>query len=400
MRILTFLHSFEPGGVERIALRLVRQWRSLGVDAPLYLGRTDGAMRGDVGADLDHLTLPQPRFGTAWCETLWMIATLPRIVRELRPDVLFCAGNTYMVVAVALKFLLGRSCPPVVAKISNDLGRTDQLWAQRLLYRLWLRMQGRFVDHVVGMERPMLTEIEQALAVPREAITIIPDPALSRDLIARLRQPGARPAQRGPGRRFVAVARFAPQKNLTLMLRAFNRAAAPGDTLTVIGDGPERDKLRKLASRLGLGDRCEFPGYASEPADILPAYDVLLLSSNYEGVPAVILEALAAGLEIVATDCSRSMATLLRHGALGQLVPVGDERALAQAIAAARPGTQDQALSLGQAERFTLEHAAEAYLDVVRKVLRSPAPNSFLRRATEVPFPLCRQGGQTGDARS
>ncbi|MBI0533475.1 hypothetical protein [Sphingomonas sp. TX0522] len=52
MKILTFLHSFEPGGVERIALRLVREWRASGYDAPLFMGRTDGAMRDDVGADL------------------------------------------------------------------------------------------------------------------------------------------------------------------------------------------------------------------------------------------------------------------------------------------------------------------------------------------------------------
>ncbi|MGH1560228.1 hypothetical protein ACRAWD_26530 [Caulobacter segnis] len=55
MRVLTFLHSFEPGGVERIALRLVRRWRALNVDAPLFLGRTDGDMRDDVGAGLDFI---------------------------------------------------------------------------------------------------------------------------------------------------------------------------------------------------------------------------------------------------------------------------------------------------------------------------------------------------------
>ena len=90
-------------------------------------------------------------------------------------------------------------------------------------------------------------------------------------------------------------------------------------------------------------------------------FDVLLLSSDYEGVPAVILEALAAGLPIVATDCSRSMPSLLGHGALGRLVPVGDEQALAEAIASVGVSSQDQSLSLAQAERFTIEGACEAY---------------------------------------
>ncbi len=105
-----------------------------------------------------------------------------------------------------------------------------------------------------------------------------------------------------------------------------------------------------------------FKGYAPEPATLLPTFDVLLLSSDYEGVPAVVLEALAAGLPIVATDCSRSMATLLGHGAMGRLVPVGDEAALAEAIATVQPSSQDEQLSLAQARRFTVEEAANAYL--------------------------------------
>lgn len=400
MRVLTFLHSFEPGGVERIALRLVRQWRAFGIDAPLFLGRGEGAMRGDVGAELDFIAPRQPRIGTARWEALWMILTLPRVVRRLRPDVLFCAGNTYMVVAVALKLLLGHDCPPVIAKISNDLDRMDQLSALRPFYRFWLRIQGSFVDHVVGMEQPMLDEICGALAVPAEAVTIIPDPALSRDLIARLRAHAPERPAGHAGRRFVAVGRLAPQKNLALMLRAFNRGGSVADTLTVIGDGTERAKLEKLSSRLGLDDRVVFAGYVSDPAAILPGYDILLLSSDYEGVPAVVLEALAARLEIVATDCSRSMTTLLRHGALGTLVPVGDERALAAAIATAQPGAQCEQLSLAQAERFTLEHASQAYLDAMARLCRRNGRADFSFTATEVPPARLRQHGQMGDARS
>lgn len=364
MRVLTFLHSFEPGGVERIALRLVRQWRDQNIDAPLFLGRTEGAMRADVGAELEFISPPRGGWFTAKMETLWMIWTLPGVVRRVRPDLLFCAGNTYAVVAVALKVLLGRGCPPIVMKVSNDLDRHDQPQWFRFLYRLWLKAQGSCLDHFVGMETPMGEEIGECLGVPAERITIIPDPALSRSLIERLRAGRGVEEGGGAGRRFVCVGRLTPQKNIVLMLGAFSRGARQGDTLTVIGDGPERARLERLARELGLEGRVTFRGYAPEPAIQLPSFDVLLLSSNYEGVPAVVLEALAAGLAIVATDCSRSMSTLLGHGALGKLVPVGDEHALAEAITEVRPSSQDQQLSLDQARRFTLEDACEAYLRV------------------------------------
>lgn len=369
MRVLTFLHSFEPGGVERIALRLVMQWRALGIDAPLFMGRRDGDMHADIGAQLSFITPPNLGLPTARWETLWMILTLPRVVRKSRPDVLFCAGNTYIVVAVALKLLLGPDCPPIVAKISNDLDRRDQPEWRRKLYGIWLRYQGRFIDHLVGMELPMAEEIRHHLNIPADRITIIPDPALSRSLIERLRSHPTSDRPQSTGRRFVAVGRLAPQKNMALMLRAFGRGAREGDTLTVFGDGPQRAKLETLARRLRLGaDRVIFRGYVSEPAAVLPEFDILLLSSNFEGVPAVVLEALAAGLMVVATNCSRSMGTLLQHGRLGELVPVGDEHALTDAIRHVRPAAQDASLSLAQAERFTMEHASEAYLRVMAKL--------------------------------
>ena len=86
MRILTFLHSFEPGGVERVALRLVARWRAMGVDAPLFMGRSDGALRDELAAALAYRVPPQPRFGSAWWETIWMIARLPAEIRRTAPD--------------------------------------------------------------------------------------------------------------------------------------------------------------------------------------------------------------------------------------------------------------------------------------------------------------------------
>jgi glycosyltransferase involved in cell wall biosynthesis len=378
MRVLTFLHSFEPGGVERIALRLVRYWRAHDVDAPLFLGRPGGIMADDVGRDLEFRSPRQPPFGTQAWETLWMILTLPRAVRSIRPDVIFCAGNTYTVIALALKLLLGRSCPPILAKISNSLDPPQQSWPRRFAYRIWLRLQGRFINHFVGMEKPMAAEIGDAMRVSSDDVTIIPDPALSRGLIEKLRSAPQTPRPPTPGRRFVAVGRLAPQKNVALMLRAFMRGARSDDRLTVFGDGPERPKLEILAKRLGINDRVEFRGYVADPATLLHGFDILLLSSDYEGVPAVVLEALAANLSIIATDCSRSMATLLQGGALGELVDVGNELMLASAIARARVGNQDCRATLRQAKRFTLEHAAEAYLSVLRQISSRPAPREIL----------------------
>ena len=378
MRILTFLHSFEPGGVERVALRLVRHWRSQGVDAPLFMGRSDGAMRAELGEGLTCEMPGPPRISVAWCETLWMIVTLPSVIRRLRPDLLFCAGNSYAVVAVAMKLLLGRNCPPVVAKISNDLERRDMPWPVRMLYRVWLRVQGRFIDHFVAMAEGLEAEIATLIRPDVAAISVIPDPALSREQIDRLRAAPLAPAP-VEGRHFIAIGRLAAQKNFVLMLHGFARGAQLRDRLTIFGDGPERRVLRTLADRLGVKDRVAFAGHVPDPASRIARGDILLLSSDYEGVPAVVLEALAVGIPVIATRCSAAMPALLEHGRLGRLVPPGDVRALAGAIATAHQMKQDGVASLTQAGRFTLEAASGAYLASFAAVARRSCPDEKIR---------------------
>lgn len=363
--ILTFLHSFEPGGVERVALRLHQAWTLAGIDSRLVMGREDGVQRREWPG-LAYRSLASRWLDPARFETLWLIARLPGAIRRERPDVLFCAGNTYAVVAVAMKLLLGRACPPIVAKVSNDLSRADRKPVERWLYRLWLRVQGRVIDRFVGMAAPMAAEIGDAMRVGADRVAIVDDPAVS---VAEIADGATRPACAGGGVRFVAVGRLVPQKNFALLLEAFAAAARSRDRLVIYGDGPQRVSLTDRAAELGLGRRVALPGHVAPIAAQFRAGDVLVLSSDYEGVPAVVVEALAAGLAVVATDCSVSMASLLGHGTLGSLVPVGDAAALGKEMRAAAQIRPDRSAARAQANRYTVEAAAPAYVAVFAEVV-------------------------------
>lgn len=365
LRVLVPLHSFAPGGVERVALRLVRAWRADGLHVDLVMGRDTGAMRTEAEG-LEYDTLATGRFDTSWWETLWMISQLPGVIRRTRPDAIFCAGNSYSVVAVAMKLRFGRRCPPVIAKISNDLGRADLPAPARWIYRRWLRIQGRHIDHFTGMAPPMQMEIEEAINVDATRVSIIDDPALSRADIARL----AAPAPKDAPTHYLAIGRLAAQKNVPLLIRAFSRIARGEDRLTILGEGGERARIEREIAGYGVKERIALPGHVSDTGPWLSRAHVFALSSDYEGVPAVIAEALAAGLPIVATDCSVSMADMIGDGRFGTLVPVGDEAALATALDAARNATPDRAAAAAQADRFTVERAARLYSDLFGRLSR------------------------------
>ncbi|WP_298166492.1 glycosyltransferase [Novosphingobium sp.] len=372
LRILTFLHSFEPGGVERVALRLHEAWRAQGHDARLVLGRTAGAMKREwPGLEYDVLG-PEAIPSAAW-ETLWMIALLPRAIRRIRPDVLFCAGNSYTVVAVAMRLLLGKACPPIVAKISNDLTRSDLPAPARPFYRLWLRIQGRMLNRLVGMAPPMREEIGTLMRAEDARIAVIDDPSLAEADIQRLAaaREAAKAAPRAPGRRFLAIGRLAAQKNFALLIDAFARMAGPDDRLAIIGEGSARRALEAQIARLGLSGKVRMPGHVSPLDAELAAADALVLSSEYEGVPAVVAEALAAGLPVVSTRCSVSMEDMLGGGRFGLLVPVGDAAALAQAMEDIAKLKFDEAVARDQSRRFTVEIASHGYLALMEGLARA-----------------------------
>lgn len=365
MRIAVPIHSFEPGGVERVALNLCAAWQEAGEDVTVVLGREEGAMRQTASA-LDYALLPEP-VPTAAFETLWMIRVLRRYLARKGADVVFASGNTYGIVAVAMKLLLGRRCPPVAIKLSNDLYRRDMVWPYRKAYHWWLRLQGRMLDHFVGMAQPMRAEIAELMRVPDERITIIEDPSLEERQFAAL-SALPRPADVPRAPHYVAVGRLARQKNFPMLLRAFARLSDPAARLTILGEGGERGKLERLAQELGIADRLALPGHVSDPLPYLAAASAFVLSSDYEGVPAVVIEALAAGLPLVATRCSVSMPGLLGEGQFGLLVDPGDEIGFAQGLTDVLAMRFDPATARAYAAPFRIALAADRYRDLFAKL--------------------------------
>jgi glycosyltransferase involved in cell wall biosynthesis len=359
MRIAIPVHSFEPGGVERIALRLAEHWQAAGHAPVIVLGRNRGAAVG-IAPDLEYRTLAEP-FPTDRWETIWMIWSLFQFLLTEKVDAVFCPGNTYTVVCVAMKLLLGDRCPPVLVKISNDLERQDLPRSVRPLYRRWLRAQGALLDGFIAIADPMRAEVVRELALPENSVSVIPDPALSQNDLRQLSGSGL-PRRPQHGCRFLTVGRLAAQKNQMLLLEAFARHAWPEDRLVVAGDGPERCRLVERANALGLGSRVRFLGHVDDVRSLYAEADVFVLSSHYEGAPAVILEALAAGLPIAATNCCVSMEWLTGYGQFGLVVPPGDPESLGIAMNAARHLRPDIRAMQRLAARFTLESSGELYL--------------------------------------
>lgn len=362
LSILLFLHSYEAGGVERVALRLAGAWQDAGYEVHIAMGRRSGPLTAEQPRNVT-MHFARPSKLAAPFESLWLVPHLINVVRKQRPAVLFCAGNTYAIVAILARLLLGRECPPILCKISNTLMRTDMPYAGQLLYRIWLKVQGCLIDHFVAMADSLRAEIQTEMSVSEDRISIISDPAISENMIKFVRRDN-----RAGGRHFLGAGRLVAQKNYPLLLRAFASIAKPDDRLTVIGEGIERRRLERLAQHLGIREQLELPGHVADPLVWIARADALILSSEYEGLPAVLVEALAVGTPIVATHCSSGIDELLNGGELGIIVPGGDQWALATAMERICERDWDRNAMAAKAACFTVERSARKYAEQMRSM--------------------------------
>lgn len=235
--------------------------------------------------------------------------------------------------------------PPVVAFMG--LVETEPGWRYRLTYRL-------FLDRVVTLSDAMRDEIATRGALDPRTVVTIPYgirpgdyalPAEARDAVRR--DLGATPETPVA----LALGRLHLQKRFDLLLDAFRRVAdrLPGARLWIAGTGRLEADLDAQRRRLSLEDSVRFLGFRRDVAPLLAACDCLVMSSDFEGLPMVALEAMASARPVVATNVG-SLPAMVEHGKTGLLVAKGDGDGLADALAAvlSRP---DRGRSMGDAGR-------------------------------------------------
>lgn len=299
-------------------LRLIPGWIAAGRRVTLVLGIREGAAAIDLPDGCDIVTIGDARYSA-------VMRALPGIVRRLRPDAVFCPGNHYTGMAAWLRLRLGRETPPIVAKLSNALVRPDMGPVVAWGYRRWLSLHRVFLDAMVAMTPAMRVEALRAIDMSPQRVRVIANPPT-------LGVPDAAPFALPEGRLLLGVGRLAPQKRWDRVIAALPQLADTEIPLVILGEGAERAALEALIADLGLQDRVSLPGHAADPLPAIARATLVVLASDYEGVPGVLREAAAEGTPVVTSDSSVAVREIVGDPASGSIVPVGDAAALVTAI--------------------------------------------------------------------
>ncbi|WP_162789255.1 MULTISPECIES: glycosyltransferase [Sphingomonas] len=356
-RMGVVIHDFALGGTERIAVRLANHWSLLGVEVELFCGARSGPL-----IDLLHpsVKLAGPELPIARGRgSLRRLALAARAHFAAHPvDAVYIPGNTHWPVAGPLASLPAAIRPRIIAQVSAALSKPQRGPLRQRLFEHRMRSRLRHVDQVVGMCWGAARQAGRMLG--RTDVTAIPLPALGQRR-ERLRAPVA-----GDAPVIFAASRLVPGKGIETLVRAFAAARHPLARLVIAGSGPNEVAIRALVSELGLEARVQLLGYVPDIRPWLDRASFLAMPSEHEGYGAVIIEALAAGRPVLATDCSPAVHELLHDPQAGQVVPICDVGALARGIEQmlARPAVDPAALA-ALVERFRIGPVARRYLSLV-----------------------------------
>ena len=361
LRIAIYTHNLAGGGAERVVLALC-EGLAARHDITLLLHEDGGELAGLLPPRIERIAFNTSR-------TLADIPHLVRFLRQRRPDVLVSALDHNNIAALLARAVARAGVATMICQQrALDVDGIDgTAWKYRIV-PIFYRLLGRYADAAVACSSGVAAELSARAALPRERVSVVYNPILDESFPDRLAAPPPHPwLVRRDAPVFVTAGRLVRQKDQATMLRALaDPAAPPGARLIVLGAGPLREELEVLAGGLGISARVCFAGFQIDPLPWMRHADGFVLTSRLEGFGNVLVEALACGTPIISTNCRFGPAEILSHGQYGRLVPVGDARALAIALAGNLRAAFPAETLQDRARHFTRAACIDAYDERLR----------------------------------
>jgi glycosyltransferase involved in cell wall biosynthesis len=291
-----------------------------------------------------------------------MFLGLLRYLLKNRPSVLLSPFEVTSVIAILAKKISGAPTR-VVIRVSVHISRNKRTakW-KKILEKLVVSRVYPLADGIITVSEGVAEDLALYTGIPLERIKVIYNPVISDQLMQAAEQPvHHRFFAEGQYPVFLGVGRLAEQKDFSTLIKAFDilHRKIPS-RLIILGEGEERSALEALIRSCGLQEMVDLPGVDTNPFAYMKHSSAFVLSSKWEGLPGVLIQALACGCPVVSTDCLSGPAEILKDGEYGYLVPVGDVNAMAVAMEAILRGDVRRTPE-GWLEQFTLSAVIPQY---------------------------------------
>jgi glycosyltransferase involved in cell wall biosynthesis len=330
LKVLFFTAALGWGGITRVLLNVLKGL-DRGQFTPLLMVYTvEGVRMSEIPQGIQVYPLNMRREGKGF-EFLKLFLAYRKLLREINPDVVVSSvWKPHMISLLAHRMDFSKKRKLILREdmaLSPYFRDVHGTGIKGSISPILTRLLYPHADHVVAVSEELKRE-SISFGIPKEKITVIHNPLdlQAIDQLKRVEIESHKPF-------ILFVGRLCKQKNLPLLFHAFHLIKDRWDVnLLILGRGEEEIPLRTLVKTLGIEKRVLFQGYAFNPYPYMRQAQLFALSSNYEGFPCVLLEAMACGTPIISTNCPHGPNEIIRDGVNGFLVSMGDPRKLAEAI--------------------------------------------------------------------
>ena len=366
--ISLFIPNLDGGGAERVMLHLAEGFAKRGFDVDLVVAQAEGAYLSKI-PDTIRLVNLDAKSPVILFKTL----ALKQYLKQEQPAFLISTLDIFSSATWA-KRLAGVNTQ-VVMCVQTNLSQQFQDRHAMLMQKIKWAVVRRFypwADAIVTASEGVARDIEQHAKISMQQMTVIHNPVVTSDFSEKAQEAIAHPwfADDQPPV-LLGVGRIVKQKSFATLIQAFARVRQRCPArLMILGDVDPREpevkpELEGLIKKFGLQDDVLFLGFVENPYAYMARANVFVLSSIYEGFGNVVAEAIAAGTPVVSTDCESGPAEILNKGQYGELVPVGDHEAMANAIVATLNQPMDTQVLKVRSQAFTIDCIVHQYLDVL-----------------------------------
>ncbi len=359
-KIAIFLASLRGGGAERSMLRLANGLAEEGLKIDLILAQKDGTYFSEISPQVNLVCLKTKRL-------LWGLPKLVKYLKQEKPTYLICALNYVNLIGLWARFIAGVPTRTIVTVRNTISPQLNQLvLKKRLIHRL-LHHSYLHAYFIVAISQGVADNLTATFNLPRHCIKVIYNPAFTPNLLLQAKETIDHPwfSPREPPV-ILGVGRLTQQKDFPTLIRAFAIAQQHYSArLMILGEGEERPRLAALVKELGLEDQVSLPGFVKNPFAYMDQAALFVLSSAWEGFGNVLVEAMAVGTPVVATNCKSGPEEILAGGKYGTLVAVGDVEGLAQAMLTTLNNPIASEVLQSRAKEFSQEKNTIEYLKLL-----------------------------------
>lgn len=351
------LPDLRPGGAESLHVALANDWERRGFSVRFVLRQERGDLLARLSPNVSVTTMNAKRVRN-------LFGPLVRHLRTDPPDAILAAMWPLTVIAPFAARAARFSGRVVISEHApQSLSYKGRGWLHRRIMQLSMQSGYPLASARVAVSSAVAEDMAALSRVNKSQIEIIFNPAATGEVAAEYARPPGLDGRGGP--LILSVGTLKAVKRHDLLIRAFAQCSFSNASLCILGEGRERENLWALVREHGLEERVLLPGHVSDPAPWYSHANLFVLASDYEGFGNVIVEALEHGVPVVSTDCPGGPGEILERGKYGDLVPVGDVDALADAMEASLVRTHDLVALRQRASHFSIDKACNSYLDLL-----------------------------------